>query len=72
MTVGLLEAGVARQLGHVLRAGGIVAILRGDRRQGDPILQPLDRLIVAFRDLATDVAEVIGIRADGQYGDDDE
>src|SRR5437764_1358613 len=26
----LLEAGLARQLGHVLGAGGVVAVLRGD------------------------------------------
>ena len=42
----LLEAGVARQLRHVLGAVAGVEVLGGDRRQRDPVLQPLDGCIV--------------------------
>ena len=58
--VGALEARVARQLRHILRAGGIITILGGNRRQCDPIAQPLEGFIMTFGDLTADVCEVVG------------
>ena len=45
--VHLLEAGLPRELCHVLGALGIVPVLGGDRRERDPVLQHLDRHVVA-------------------------
>jgi hypothetical protein len=61
----VLESGIERELRHVLRTSGIVPILRRDRRKRDPILQPLDRFVVTFRDLAFDIGEVVGGREVG-------
>jgi hypothetical protein len=45
------ESGLLGQLRHVLGALRIVAVLRGNRRQRDPLLQALQVLIVHFRHL---------------------
>ena len=58
----LLESGIARELRHVLGAFARIAVLGGDRRQRDPVLQPLDRFVVALGDLALDRG---GIRSGG-------
>ena len=55
----LLKARVARELGHVIRAFGISAVLRRNRHLTDPILQSLHRLIMAFRDLRFDLGMII-------------
>jgi len=47
------------KLRHVFRTRRIAKILRRDRRQLDPILQPLHRLITLLRDLGFDVGEVV-------------
>ena len=58
---GLLETGVARELGHVLRAFFRVAVFRGDRRQRDPVLQALERFVVALDDFGIDRLAIGGI-----------
>ena len=50
----VLEAGLARQLRHVLGALLGVEVLGRDRRQRDPVLQRLHRRIVALRHLRAD------------------
>ena len=42
----------------MLRAFGIANVLRGDRRQSDPVLQALDASIVLPDDLGFDVGEI--------------
>jgi hypothetical protein len=49
-----LESGLARQSGHVLRALGVIQVLRGDRRQRDPLTQHPHRCIVPGRNLRDD------------------
>jgi hypothetical protein len=66
----LLEPGVACELRHVLGACRVVAVLGGDRGERDPLLQALHRLVVAFRDLVSDVGEVVGEGVRG--GEEDE
>ena len=56
----LLKSSVARQLGNVLCAFGITAVLRRDRHLCDPVLQSLYRLIVLFRDFGFDVGVIVG------------
>ena len=58
-TGAVLEARVARHLRHILRAGGIITILGGNRRQCDPIAQPLEGFIMTLSDLTADVCEVL-------------
>src|SRR4029079_965068 len=55
-------------------AGRIVAVLRGDRRQRDPVLQPLDRFVVPLRDFAANIAQVVGRNdvRDRQHETDDQ
>ena len=47
----VLEPGVARQLRHVLGPLRIIAILGGNRRERDPVLEHLHRGVVLRRDL---------------------
>src|SRR5439155_25502049 len=56
----LLKSGVARELRHHFGAGGIVAILGGDRRQRDPILQSLHRFVVTLGDFGADIVAISG------------
>ena len=51
----VLKSRIARELRHVLRALRISAVLGRDRNLRNPILQPLHRLVVAFRDFGFDV-----------------
>ena len=60
ITVACWNPASRASLRHVLRARRVVAILGGDRRQRDPVLQALDGLVVTFGDFAFDVGEIVG------------
>ena len=54
----LLEPSLPGELRHVLCPGREVQILGRDRRQRDPVPQPLDRLVVPGSNFTSDVRQV--------------